>query len=99
MENYSQNEIDYSIAKERVQRMKKFYTNLGIFILVFLVYSFYQYYYHDEITFLKFDDFFGVFWIWGIILAIKAVKVFFLNAGWERKMMDRELNRTHNGNL
>ena len=34
-----------------------------------------------------------VFWIWGLILAIKAAKLFLFNGDWERKMMNKELNK------
>ena len=98
MENLSQKEVDYSIAKERVKQMKKYYTNVVIFIIVFSIYGFQRYYLNGDISFLNFDHFSGVFWIWGIILAIKGVKIFFLNQSWERRIMDKELKQNQNGN-
>ncbi len=98
MENLKQKEIDYSIAKERVSQLKKFYASLAIFIIVFLFVSLRKYYKTGEITFLDNHNISIVFWIWGIILAIKAVKIFYFNQNWERKMMDKELNKNKNGN-
>ncbi len=45
MENLSQKQIDYSIAKERVKQLKKFYSSLAVFIIVFTIYCFRKYYY------------------------------------------------------
>lgn len=99
MENLTQQEIDYSLAKERVQKLKKFYTSLAIFAVILALYIFRNYYFFDEILFLKGNNFSFIFWIWGIILAVKAGKLFFLNPDWERKMLERELKQNRNGNL
>lgn len=93
MENLTQKEIDYSIAKERVHQLKKFYVSLAIFIVVFAIYSLRKYYKTGDLAFLNFNNFSVIFWVWGLILAIKGLKIFFFNQSWERKMMDRELNK------
>ena len=97
MENLTQKETDYSLAKERVNQMKKFYGNLAVFIVVFAVYSFRRYYKTGEIAFLDYKGVSVIFWIWGIVLATKAFKIFFFNNGWERKMIDKELKKENNG--
>ena len=97
MENLTDNETDYSIAKERVNLMKKFYASVFIFILVFAVYSFRRYYKTGEITFLDYNGFSVIFWIWGIVLVAKAFKIFFFNHSWERRMIDKELNKEQHG--
>ena len=99
MINLSQKEIDYAIAKERVNKIKKFYASLAIFILVYAFYSFRKRYLIGQINFFDDHNFSIVFWIWGIILAMKGIKIFFLNQTWERRMMDKELKRNQNGNL
>ena len=93
MENLTKTEIDYSMAKERVNQLRKFYVSLAIFVILLAIYSFRNYYLNGEITFFSFNNFSGIFWIWGLILAIRGVKIFFFNHDWERKMMDRELNK------
>ncbi|MDP2452982.1 MULTISPECIES: 2TM domain-containing protein [unclassified Kaistella] len=93
MENLTKQEIDYSMAKERVNQLRKFYVSLAIFAVLLAIYSFRNYYLNGEITFFSFNNFSGIFWIWGLILAIRAVKIFFFHHSWERKMMDKELNK------
>ncbi len=93
MENLTKTEIDYSMAKERVNQLRKFYLSLAVFIIVFAIYGLRKYYKTGEINYLDFNNFSVIFWIWGLILTIRAVKIFFFNHSWERKMMDRELNK------
>ncbi|MDQ0475890.1 MULTISPECIES: 2TM domain-containing protein [Chryseobacterium] len=93
MENLTKQEIDYSIAKERVSQLKKFYVSFTVFAIVLAIHSFRNYYLTGEITFLSFNKFSGIFWIWGLILAIRAVKIFLFNSSWEKKMMDKQFNR------
>ncbi|MFC6269135.1 2TM domain-containing protein [Frigoriflavimonas asaccharolytica] len=97
MENLTKQEIDYSFAKERVQKLKKFYTSLAIFIIIFAAYSMRRYYLSGDIIFMDKRNISVIFWIWGIILAIKSAKLFFFNGNWERKMMDKELKQTNYG--
>ncbi len=93
MENLTKTEVDYAMAKERVNQMRKFYVSLAVFIIVFAIYSARKYYKTGEVNYLDFNNVSVIFWIWGLILAIRAVKIFFFNHDWERKMMDRELNK------
>lgn len=93
MENLTKTEIDYSMAKKRVDQLKKFYASLAVFIVVFAIYGFRKYYKTGDFAFLNFNNFSVIFGIWGFILAIRAMNLFFFNHSWERKMMDRELNK------
>lgn len=93
MDNLTKNEIDYALAKERVNQLKKFYASLAVFLIVFIVYSLRKYIKTGDIVFLNGNNFSVIFWIWGIILAIKASKIFFFNQSWERRMMNKELNK------
>ncbi|WP_373709636.1 2TM domain-containing protein [Kaistella sp.] len=93
MENLTKTEVDYAMAKERVNQIRKFYVSLAVFIIVFAIYSGRKYYKAGEVNYLDFNNVSVIFWIWGLILAIRAVKIFFFNHDWERKMMDRELNK------
>jgi len=93
MKNFTQQEIDYSRAQERVRQTKKFYFSFAFFLLVFAVYNLFQYNKTGQIPFVDDANFSVIFWIWGIILALKAVKLFYFNQSWERKMMEKELNK------
>ena len=93
MENLTKTEIDYSMAKKRVNQLKKFYVSLAIFIVVFLIYGLRKYDKGVDINYLDFNNYSVIFWIWGLILAVRAMNLFFFNHSWERKMMDKELNK------
>ena len=99
MENLTKQEIDYSFAKERVEKMRKFYISFAVFVIIFAVYSFRRYYLSGDIVFLDQRNISAIFWIWGIILAIKGAKLFFFDGNWERKMIDKELKQYKNGKL
>ena len=93
MENLTKTEVDYAMAKERVNQIRKFYVSLAVFIIVFAIYSGRKYYKTGEVNYMDFNNVSVIFWIWGLILVIRAVKIFFFNHDWERKMLDRELNK------
>lgn len=85
--------MDYDQAQQKVQDLKKFYKNiLGFGIVAFIIF---------------FDDIFekGIFnfslWngsvilaIWGIVLTVKAVKLFILDSEWEKNIMEKEMRKT-----
>ena len=48
MENLTKKEIDFEIAKERVQKLKNFYISLAIFAIIFAAYSLRKYYLTGE---------------------------------------------------
>ena len=93
MENLTTKDIDYTFAKERVRQLKKFYASLLFFFLVFAIYSFRKYFKTGDLNFLEFNNWSVMFWIWGLILILRAMKLFFFNQTWERKMMDKQLNK------
>ncbi|MBU8883753.1 2TM domain-containing protein [Kaistella sp. DKR-2] len=94
MENST--EIKYRNAAERVARLKKFYGSLFLFLIIFCAVTLYRFY--------KTGDFFYssgvsvIFVIWAIILTVKSVKLFFLNAEWENDMIKKELKNQHDAN-
>lgn len=85
--------MNYNQAQQRVHDLKRFYKNLLWFgIVAFIIY---------------FDDIFekGIFnisqWngsviltIWGIILTVKAVKLFLLDSQWERNVIEKEMRKS-----
>lgn len=94
MENTA--DIKYRNAAERVARLKKFYRSLFLFVIIFCAVTLYRFFktgdlfYRSEIS--------VVFIIWGIILAVKSVKLFFLNTEWENDMIKKELKNQQNAN-
>lgn len=99
MDNLKRNEINFRIAKKRVQKLKNFYSSVGIFIVVFTAYILRKYYLTGKIFFLHEKNISIIFWVWAIILTINGAKLFFLNAEWERKMLDKQLKQNKHGNL
>lgn len=87
MENYT--EIQYRNARNRVASLKKFYRKVFVFIIVFSVVSFSRLYRNDDFSQSSGISF--IFIVWGILLAIKAVKLFLLNTEWENDMIKKEL--------
>lgn len=87
------NTMNYNQAQQRVHDLKRFYKNLLWFgIVAFIIY---------------FDDIFekGIFnisqWngsiiltIWGIILTVKAVKLFLLDSQWEKNVIEKEMRKS-----
>ncbi len=85
--------MDYNQAQQRVKDLKKFYKGvLWFFIVAFIIF---------------FDDIFekGIFnislWdgsvllaIWGIILTVKAVRLFLLDNEWERSIIEKEMGKS-----
>lgn len=85
--------MNYNQAQQRVHNLKKFYKSVLWFgIVAFIIF---------------FDDIFekGIFnfslWngsvilvIWGIILTVKAVKLFLLDSEWERDVMEKEMRKS-----
>jgi len=89
METYNKEKVQYDQAYERVQKIKKFYRSVFAFIIIFSALSIYRYFKHGEMFYT--EGISTLFVIWGIILAIKAVKLFFLNPEWENDMIKKEL--------
>lgn len=84
--------MDYNTAQQRVKDLKSFYKNCMWFAIVsgiilvrnFIKYIETDYQFHTSILLI----------IWAIILVVKAVKLFVLNAEWENKILDEELKKT-----
>lgn len=90
MDNQNLEKMKYEAAKEHVARIRKFAVSLVVFIIFFLLFN--------GSNIIRFNDFnldfvnvSPIFWIWGIILAIKAVKLFVFDYDWERKTIEKYL--------
>ncbi|KQM62884.1 2TM domain-containing protein [Chryseobacterium sp. Leaf201] len=85
--------MNYNQAQQRVSDLKKFYKNLLWFGIVSFIILF-----NDivEKGIFNFSMWNGsvILLIWGIILTVKAVRLFILDAEWERGVMEKELNKT-----
>ncbi|EJL74666.1 2TM domain-containing protein [Chryseobacterium populi] len=85
--------MDYNQAYERVAQLKKFYKNLAWFAIIAGILFFNDYFEHGKINFSTFNGSI-ILVIWGIILTVKAAKLFIFDADWERKILQKELKKT-----
>ena len=107
MENLSQNtDLEYQIAQRRVQKIKRFYTHLLVYLVVntFIIV--------DNVNDLGSNDsifqfsIFSTAFFWGIGLLSHALNVFsfniFLGENWEEKkikeFMEKDKNQSKNWN-
>jgi len=85
--------MDYNQAQQRVNDLKKFYKSLLWFgIVAVIIFS-------DDIWekgIFNFSLWDGsvILLIWGIILTVKAVKLFILDSDWERDVIEKEMRKS-----
>lgn len=85
--------MDYNNAQQRVKDLKSFYKNCMWFAIVAIIIFSRRYFKYGNLE----QSLFGgsiILTIWGIILIVKAVKLFVLNTEWENKILDEELKKT-----
>jgi membrane protein YdbS with pleckstrin-like domain len=85
--------MKYNQAYGRVQQLKKFYKNLLWFGIVAVIIAIRNFYRTGDFERSIFSGSI-ILTIWGIILTVKAVKLFVLNDEWENKILEDELNKT-----
>ncbi|MEG2510087.1 MAG: 2TM domain-containing protein, partial [Chryseobacterium sp.] len=85
--------MEYNNAQEKVKELKSFYKNCMWFAIVAL------FIFTRRIT--RFGDFEEaitsgsiILTIWGIVIAVKAVKIFILNSEWEEKIRQNEIKKS-----
>ena len=105
MENLSQNtDLEYQIAQRRVQKIKRFYTHLMVYLSLnsfFIINNIYNLRNNDSI--FQFSIFSTAFF-WGIGLLVHGLSVFnfsfFLGEKWEEKkikeFMEKDKRQSQN---
>ncbi len=83
------NQID---AYERVRSLSRFYKSVIWFVIVFAIFFINDCFTSDGFHLSKFH-FSSILCIWGLILAVKAFRLFVFDQEWEQKMIDRELKK------
>ena len=89
MNNQDLDKIKYEAVKSHVNNIRKFLVNLLIFCIIFLLFNASDLFKTD--TNFGFGNVSAIFWIWGIILAVKAAKLFIFDYDWERKTIEKYL--------
>lgn len=85
--------MDYNQAQERVNQLKKFYKSLLWFGIVSAIIFFNDIFEQRKLDFSLFKGSI-ILTIWGIILTVKAVKLFILDSEWERKVIQKEMGKS-----
>lgn len=96
MEHQDIDKMKYEAAREHVAKIRKFGVNVLVFCLFFLIFNGNDIFRYNDLNF-GFGDVSPLFWIWGIILAVKAVKLFVFDYDWERKMIEKNLKNNEHG--
>ncbi|MFC3159974.1 2TM domain-containing protein [Chryseobacterium arachidis] len=84
--------MDYNQAQQRVNDLKKFYKSLLWFGIVAVIIFADDFYEKGAFDFSLWDGSI-ILTIWGIILTVKAVKLFVLDSDWERDVIEREMRK------
>ena len=97
MENNKDNHR-YEMAVERVKKIKKFYSGILVFFIVFGVVYGVRFYKNGFPQNLGEMHVSWIFIIWGVILAVKGARLFLFNSDWENDMINKEIKKQNNGN-
>lgn len=87
--------MDYNSAQQRVKDLKSFYKNCMWFGIVALIIFFRRFLKTGDLSQSIFSGSI-ILTIWGIILIVKAVKLFVFNAEWENKFLKEEMRKSKN---
>jgi len=85
--------MNYNSAQQRVKDLKSFYKNCLWFGIVALIIFFRRAVKHGSFA-EALSTGSIILTVWGIIIAVKAVKLFVLNSDWENRMLQEELKKT-----
>lgn len=85
--------MDYNQAQQRVNDLKKFYKSLLWFGIVAVI-IFADDIWEKRIFNFSLWDGSVILLIWGIILIVKAVKLFILDSDWERDVIEKEMRKS-----
>ncbi|NIF05798.1 2TM domain-containing protein [Chryseobacterium sp. Tr-659] len=84
--------MDYHTAYTRTQNLKKFYRSIFIFAVIAVLIA-PDDIFGEKIVRIQLFDRYTILGIWGLILLIKAIKLFVFDSEWEREMIERELEK------
>ncbi|SEM97816.1 2TM domain-containing protein [Chryseobacterium taichungense] len=85
--------MDYNQAQQRVHDLKKFYKSVLWFGIIAFIFFFDDIFEKGVFNFSLWDGSI-ILTIWGIILTVKAVKLFIFDAEWERSIIEKEMKNT-----
>jgi uncharacterized protein YacL len=102
MENQDSKSILEKLARDRVNKLKKFYTHLFIYVIGIVFYIL-KTYFNVPFNFLPLryiNEF--VMWVWTFFLVVQGIQVFFaekiFGSKWEQKQIDKILEKEKTSN-
>lgn len=85
--------MDYNQAQQRVHDLKKFYKSVLWFgIIAFII--FFDNLFEKGIFSFSLWDGSVILGIWGIILTVRAIKLFLMDSEWERSVIEKEMQKS-----
>jgi hypothetical protein len=85
--------MNIQTAQQRVKDLKSFYKNCLWFGIVSLIIFFRRFMKSGDLSQSLFSGS-VILTVWGIILAVKAVKLFVFDEEWENKILEEEMKKT-----
>lgn len=85
--------MNYNQAEQRVKELKKFYKGLFWFAIITGFVFLDDIFEKGAFDFSLFDGSI-ILGIWGIILTVKAVKLFTFDSDWEKEIMEKEMRKS-----
>jgi hypothetical protein len=85
--------MNIQTAQQRVKDLKSFYKNCLWFGIVALIIFFRRFMKSGDLSESLFSGS-VILTVWGIILAVKAVKLFVFDEEWENKILEEEMKKT-----
>ncbi len=85
--------MNIQTAQQRVKDLKSFYKNCLWFGIVALIIFFRRFMKSGDLSQSLFSGS-VILTVWGIILAVKAVKLFVFDEEWENKIFEEEMKKT-----
>jgi uncharacterized protein YhhL (DUF1145 family) len=84
--------MNYETASERTNKIRKLYKSIFIFAIFAVLIIPDDIFGEKMINFRLFDRY-TILGIWGFIILVKAVKLFLFDSEWERRMIEKELEK------
>lgn len=103
METFDENDIEYQKAKRQVERLRRFYAHLFVYVVVNLMIVYYNYtHLKPGESYFQFKNFFTATF-WGIGLLAHAAVVLLSKNGylqrWEEKKIRELMEKDHSEKL
>ncbi|MGH1518580.1 2TM domain-containing protein [Chryseobacterium sp. JK1] len=84
--------MDYHTAYSRTNKLKRFYRSVFLFV-IFAAIILPDNIFGERIFHIRLFDAYTILAIWGLIITVKAIKLFIFDSEWENDMIEREMKK------